>query len=369
MAAGKLGTDAPMTHRFVDLAGTRAIPKIAILSPASPTGETGGAERLYSGLVDAFENRGLRVEHVGMTMDESDFPGILDGYIRFYDIDLSDYDGVVSTKSPSYMVRHRNHVCLLPHTIRSFYDMFTGSCALSVELKQARIIWNLDRAALSRPHLKKLFCVGAEVQERLKRFLNIESEVLHHPSTLKTIRDTGSEYLLIPGRLHPWKRVDLAIEAVKRMKNDYPVVICGTGEEETRLRALAADRPRISFSGYIDDEQLARYYASATAVIFCPVREDFGLVAVEAFSSGKPIVTCTDSGEPARLVNHGYNGMVSSPDPESLSVTLDRIVTDVKRASVLGSKAAETVRHVTWDSVSAKLLHAPGFDQHLEKPC
>jgi len=32
--------------------------------------------------------------------------------------------GVISTKAPGYMIRHRNHICYLQHTMRVFYDMF-----------------------------------------------------------------------------------------------------------------------------------------------------------------------------------------------------------------------------------------------------
>lgn len=83
-----------------------------------PGGGFGGAERLYAGLGGALAACGLTVERIDVVNDESSFDRILETYLVAYDLDLSAFDGVISTKAPSYAVRHRNHVGYLMHTLR-----------------------------------------------------------------------------------------------------------------------------------------------------------------------------------------------------------------------------------------------------------
>src|ERR1700744_1676958 len=98
--------------------------KVAIVTIRSSSGEEGGAERLYRALLESFVALGHKADEITLESDESSFEQILKNYLYFHDLDLSKYDLVVSTKAPTWMVRHPNHVCYLIHTIRAFYDMF-----------------------------------------------------------------------------------------------------------------------------------------------------------------------------------------------------------------------------------------------------
>lgn len=338
-------------------------PRIALLAVTSARGERGGAERLYDGLHAALVARGVAAARIDMPSDERNFDSVLRTYLRFYDADLSGYDGVISTKAPSYVVRHRNQVCYLPHTMRVFYDMFESTFpAPSPALcAQRDIIREIDTAALTRSSVRGVFVVGDEVRDRLRTFNGIDGEVLHHPSTFVPLPPAGAGYILIPGRLHKWKRVDLAIDAVRAMRNAVDLVICGAGDEEGALRARAGGDARIRFAGHVEDDALARLYAGALAVIYCPQREDYGLVPVEAFMAGKPVVTCLDSGEPTRLVTEGVSGFVCAPEPGALAVALDRLADDRPRAAAMGLRGRDSVAQIAWDTVVARLLGALGL--------
>ena len=137
---------------------------------------------------------------------------------------------------------------------------------------------------------------------------------------------------------------------------DRLVVVTGTGEDEAALRAMAADLPQVRFAGHVSDEALAALYAEAIAVVYCPLREDFGLVCVEAFASGKPVITCTDSGEPARLVEPGVNGWVVPPEPAAMAAVLDSAVADEATVRGLGQRGRAVAAAITWDRVCGRLL-------------
>src|SRR5262245_54488139 len=99
--------------------------RIAVVTPMMKSGEIGGAETFYESLVRGLRRASSEVDQIEVVIDESSFDSILESYVRCYDLDLSAYDLVISTKAPTYMVRHENHISFLVHTIRVFYDMFS----------------------------------------------------------------------------------------------------------------------------------------------------------------------------------------------------------------------------------------------------
>ncbi|MGH2810296.1 MAG: glycosyltransferase, partial [Actinomycetota bacterium] len=92
------------------------------------------------------------------------------------------------------------------------------------------------------------------------------------------------------------------------------------------------------------------------AVLFTPVREDFGYVAIEAGRSGKPVITCTDSGEPARLIEHGRSGYVCHPSSGEMARAIELLAQDEELATRLGKTALEDLWEIRWDVAVSKLL-------------
>jgi glycosyltransferase involved in cell wall biosynthesis len=303
-------------------------------------------------------------EIVAEIPDESSFEAILGSYLQFYDLDLAGFDGIISTKAPGYVARHPNHVCYLLHTMRRFYDMFDIEFPSAGEdlLEQRRRIQELDTAAFSSPNIKRIFVIGEEVRDRLQRFNGIRSDVLYPATTLTGFRHGGNfDYLFIPGRLHRWKRVNLVIEAMKYVKAPIKLIISGTGEDAAELRALAGRDDRIKFLGRISDDELIGYYADALAVPFVPCREDFGYVAVEAFHSGKPVITCSDSGEPARLTSRFDAGLICDPVPEAIGAAISALHKDPETARKLGENGRIHAAAVNWTNTARALVAALGF--------
>jgi glycosyltransferase involved in cell wall biosynthesis len=338
-------------------------PRIAVLLPAAADAASGGAERFAAGLLRALDDIGLDAELIRRGCEEATFEAILGDYLAFYDLDLRQFDGVISTKAPSYVARHANHVCYLMHTMRSFYDKFDQAFpdATPDRLEQRRTIQALDSAALAPSRLRGLFAVGQEVADRLQAFNRRTARALRHPTSLDGLYAGRFRHLLLPGRLHRWKRVDLAIAAMRHVGADVELVITGAGEEAEHLRSLAAGEPRIRFTGHVGEAELRQLYADALAVLFLPQREDLGLVTLEAFGSFKPVITCSDAGEPARLVEDGRCGFVCPPDPAAIAARIDLLAADPARAAALGAAGAASIRPITWPHVATTLAAALGF--------
>ena len=93
-------------------------------------------------------------------------------------------------------------------------------------------------------------------------------------------------YFLIVSRLGGHKRVDMAIKAFSRLK-DQRLVIIGDGPNRKDYERQATEN--VIFKGWLTDEEIIRYYQNCRAFLY-PQEEDFGITAVEAQASGKIVI-------------------------------------------------------------------------------
>lgn len=127
-------------------------------------------------------------------------------------------------------------------------------------------------------------------QRRIKKYYQRNSEIIYPFADTERfenlpIKDEG--YFLVITRLLPWKRVDIAIDACKKLNR--PLKIIGEGPDKIRLMELAAGSPNIEFLGYGTDEGKIQMLQNCSAVINTQY-EDFGIVPVEAMACGKPVI-------------------------------------------------------------------------------
>jgi len=142
--------------------------------------------------------------------------------------------------------------------------------------------------------------------------------------------ETDRPVILVAGRLEPYKRVDTAIQAVARMRNDARLVICGTGSHRPALERLVRElgaETRVSFLGHVSDEELRRWQRTATSTLSLSEREAFGLVLLEAAVAGSRVVA-SDIPAHAELAQHVGRAdariAVMAPDAAAVAATLDR---------------------------------------------
>jgi glycosyltransferase involved in cell wall biosynthesis len=273
---------------------------------------------------------------------------------------------VISFRFPSYAVRHPRHVCWLNHRMREYYDLwerFTRGLGRRGRLKEGlrrRLYHALDRRLLTG-NVTRLIAQSRTIQARLLRFGGIRSELLYPPAPERAYRTDGyGDFVFAVSRLHPLKRMDLLVEAAARMRErGLRVKIAGEGTEAGRLReqvrALGLDG-RVELLGPLSDAELLDHYARCRAVYFAPWNEDYGFVTLEAFRSGKAVVTAADSGGPAELVRHRETGLVAAPSAESVAEHLDALAGDAALAERLGRAACEAAREHTWERAAAELM-------------
>ena len=275
-------------------------------------------------------------------------------------------DQVISLRFPSYAVRHAVHACWLNHRMREYYDQWSrfaeplSSRARVKEGIRRRLIHAADRYLLTR-NVTRLFAQSRTIQARLERWGGIASTVVYPPPPPRPYRcETYGDFVLVVSRLTPLKRVGLVIDALAQPDAaGVRCVVVGDGEEEVALRRAVAERgmeDRVSFLGAVGDDVLLAQLATCRAVCFPAAHEDFGLVTVEAFASGKPVITCRDSGGPAELVDDGTSGFVTAPEAASLARALASVSGDQALAERLGAGALQRVAELTWERAFEQLL-------------
>lgn len=99
--------------------------------------------------------------------------------------------------------------------------------------------------------------------------------------------------LLVVCRLAKEKNISLLIKSIKKLNNDYMLIIVGGGNYENQLKKIAIKEQvidKIIFVGSIEHNKLGIYYQTADIFIYASTTETQGLIFLEALSFGLPIV-------------------------------------------------------------------------------
>lgn len=220
----------------------------------------------------------------------------------FEQFDLSGYDLVLSNKSgfchgvltgPDTV-----HICycLTPTRYVWRYHQYAAQenlgRAVRIFLQPFLTYLRLwDRLAADRVDF--FVAISEEVRRRIAKIYGRESAIVHPPVDTERFEPSTKveDYYLLVGRLVPYRRVDLLIEAFNRL--DRPLVIAGQGRDRARLERMAG--PNVTFLGYVDDDALPDLMARCKAFVF-PGVEDFGIAPIQAMAAGRPVIAFNGGG-------------------------------------------------------------------------
>jgi glycosyltransferase involved in cell wall biosynthesis len=349
-----------------------AVPRTILVCEAQVPFVRGGAEHHVRELVGRLRTHGHDVELVSVPFKWYPKDEILRHAAAWRLLDLTESNGrkidlVIATKFPTYFVRHPNKVAWLIHQHRAAYELcgtvFSDFQHEDDDVALREAIIALDTKMLGE--CRRLYANAGNTAGRVRRYNGLDVEPLYHPPRLadQFRRGPFGAYVLSVGRLEAVKRVDLAIAALSYTPPPLSLVIAGSGTKRASLEALAGERgvaDRVRFLGDVTDETLVALYAGALGVVFPPYDEDFGYVTLEAFLSGKPVFTTTDSGGPNEFVVDGVNGCVTLPDPAAMGAAFAALDRDRDRAAAMGAAGYVRARTITWDGVVDRLVGTDG---------
>ena len=234
----------------------------------------------------------------------------------FYNLDLSDYDLVISSSS-SYNTKAVRvssdslHVCYL-HTPPKYLYREINEIGWIKEFPFNFILFPIfealrfvDKKAASHPGI--IIVNSLEVKNRVAKYYQRESVVIHPPVELPkklSKKDRKKSYFVTHSRLVRQKGVGLAVEVATRYK--LPLVVIGDGYLRGYLEKMAG--PTVTFKGWVRDEEIPKIYSQAKALINCSIDEDFGIAPLEAMGFGVPVIAY-ESGGVKETVIDGKTGV------------------------------------------------------------
>lgn len=142
-----------------------------------------------------------------------------------------------------------------------------------------------DRIAAER--VDYFIANSREVQKRIQKYYKRDSAIIHPPVDTRKFRISSNlgNYFLAGGRLVGYKRFDLLVSAFNRL--NMPLKIFGDGPLRRKLESTAKNN--IEFLGKITEQKKSELYRHCLAYLN-PQLEDFGITAVEAMASGRPVI-------------------------------------------------------------------------------
>lgn len=231
-------------------------------------------------------------------------------------LDISGYDLVISSShAVAKGVRtHRGqlHICYCYTPMRYAWDLrdqYLRQTGLDRGVRGWLVRWTLDRirawdrAASER--VDHFIAISQHIASRIRRCYDRDSTVIHPPvataapvlsrASLASEVDGGPtrdrSYVTV-SQLVPYKRVDLIVEAFRRLP-DRELVVIGEGPERARIEAIAGPNTRLL--GRLPDRERDQWLVKARAFVFA-ADEDFGIAPLEAQACGTPVIALARGG-------------------------------------------------------------------------
>ncbi|MDY6965921.1 MAG: glycosyltransferase family 4 protein [Halobacteriota archaeon] len=190
----------------------------------------------------------------------------------------------------------------------------------------------------------------------LKRF-----DIMVNPKEIKHrygIPDSD-HICLFTGRMTEQKGPDILIEAIPSVLKVFPdvkFVFAGNGHMTDYLKHRAwalGVSDACKFLGYIPENELNELYKTSDLVCVPSRNEPFGIVVLEAWSAGKPVVVTHNGFD---YIEHGVNGLKVYDYPDSVAWGINEVLFDNSTAKNIADNGNNLVGAFSWDNIATKTL-------------
>ena len=258
-----------------------------------------------------------------------------------------------------------------------------ASQRLSVEkevLEKAEII--VATSPQEKQHMRSLVSTKGNIEiipcgTDIRRFGSIDRQA----ARLKLGIEQEAKVVLYVGRFDPRKGIETLVRAVNKSKlrgsHNLQLIIGGgstpgnsDGIERDRIERIIQELGMGNFTtlpGRLSQDILPTYYAAADVCVVPSHYEPFGLVAIEAMSSGTPVVASDVGGLQFTVVSEATGLLAPPQDVAAFATAIDRILENPQWRDELGKAGRKRVEtKFSWDGVAIQLSEL--YTQLLEQP-
>lgn len=185
----------------------------------------------------------------------------------------------------------------------------------------------------------------------------------YHPSkSSREMRDKlsdGNPLIIYVGRMSAEKNLTILNDAMPLVRKKVPgarLAMVGAGPQYEQLKKVF-DPEYTVFTGYMSGLELEQAFASADVFAFPSLTETLGLVALESFASGVPVVGARAGGIPY-VINDGETGLLVDADagPAAWAETIAALLNDEHRRTSMGTAARAEAERWSWRAATEKLV-------------
>jgi len=167
-------------------------------------------------------------------------------------------------------------------------------------------------------------CNSENTRSRIKKFYNAEAKVIYPPiETKKHFYAPHKNYWLSVNRISRPKRIEMQLEAFRGLRDEKLVIVGsyekGASQFEGYRKEIEKMKPaNVEILHFVADEDMKKLYAECKGFITTSKNEDFGMNAIEAMASGKPVIAPNEGGYKESVI-HGETGILID------SITLQKL--------------------------------------------
>jgi glycosyltransferase involved in cell wall biosynthesis len=195
------------------------------------------------------------------------------------------------------------HVSYVHSPMRYAWDLQTQylrESGLEHGVKSLYVRWLLHRLRIwdvSSANSVDMFVANSRyIARRIRKAYRREATVVAPPVAVQNFvqGQEPRDGFLVASRFAPYKRVELIVEAFRRMPQ-HQLTVLGSGANESLVAQAAQNAPNITLRPPAEQGELVKLMQSARAMLFA-AEEDFGITTVEAQACGTPVIAFTKGG-------------------------------------------------------------------------
>lgn len=179
-------------------------------------------------------------------------------------------------------------------------------------------------------------CNSLNTKNRIKKYYNKEAKVIYPPTDIKNYTTGNNDnYWLSVNRLATHKKIELQLDAFKLLPNKKLIIVGsyekGVKQFEDYKRLIENKKTEnVIIKHWVSQKELLDLYANCQGLICTSENEDFGLTAIEAMASGKPVIATNDGGYKESIIEGKTGYLINDINGEKIKEKILEVEKNLK---------------------------------------